>query len=105
MPKPEAPNVTAQEYRQLIRNFRAVAGVSFITILVGAIFYHAVENLSWINSFYLCVMTLATVGYRDVTPHTNLGKIFTMFYVLLGIGIIATLANLGLKRAFIRRPK
>lgn len=94
------------EYEQIIRNFRIAVALSFVTVLVGAIFYHMVEDLSWIDSIYLCVITLATVGYGDITPHTDAGKIFTVFYVLLGIGIIATLANLTLKRAMAgRRPK
>jgi voltage-gated potassium channel Kch len=94
------------EYRRITRSFRAAAIVSFVTILGGSIFYHLVEDLSWIDSVYLSVITLATVGYGDITPHTNAGKIFTIFYVLFGIGIIAALANLMLRRAAIRRrPK
>ena len=92
-----------EEYQRVVLYFRAVLALSFFVILIGAVFYHLVEKLSWIDSFYLSVITLATVGYGDITPHTNAGKIFTIFYVLIGIGIIATLANLLLRRAFIRR--
>lgn len=34
------------------------------------------------------VVTLATVGYGDFTPKTDAGKLFTVLYVLIGVGIL-----------------
>lgn len=87
------------EYEKIVRYFRIVIAVSIVVISVGTIFYHLVEKLSWIDSVYFCSMTLATVGYGDITPHTNAGKIFTIFYVFTGVGIIGALVNLTLRRA------
>lgn len=71
-----------------------------ITVLgVGVVFYHHVENLSWLDSLYFCVITLTTIGYGDITPHTDAGKIFTIFYVIVGIGILAAVINYLLRRA------
>jgi voltage-gated potassium channel Kch len=39
------------------------------------------------------VVTLATVGYGDFVPTTPLGKIFTIFYILVGITIFIALAR------------
>lgn len=61
---------------------------AFITLITGTVFYHIVESLTWVDSFYFSVVTLATVGYGDITPHTDLGKLFTAFYILIGVGII-----------------
>lgn len=94
-----------QEYKQVIRNFRVAAGISIAAILIGAVFYRRVEDLSWIDSIYLCVITLTTVGYGDITPQTDAGKIFTIFYILTGIGIIATMINLSVKRAWVKRRR
>ena len=33
-------------------------------------------------------MTLTTIGYGDIVPRTDLGKIFTSFYALFGIGVM-----------------
>ncbi len=95
--------VTKKEYLVNQKNFR-IAGVIALSVLAtGTIFFHFVEGLKWLDAFYFSTITLTTVGYGDITPHTDVGKLFTVFYVLIGIGIIATFANLFLKNAISRR--
>ncbi len=79
----------------------ALTGV--IVILIGVIFYHQVESLSWLDSLYFCVITLTTIGYGDIVPRTDAGKIFTTFYVVIGIGIFAAVINYLIKRAAMQR--
>lgn len=95
--------ISREEQKQLLKYFRIAAGLALTAIIVGAVFYHYVEDLSWVDSVYFCVVTLATVGYGDITPTTDIGKIFTIFYILLGVGIIATFINLALRRAVLVR--
>ena len=86
-----------------IRRFRAIASSAIIILITGTIFYHFVEHLRWLDSLYFCVMTLATIGYGNFVPQTTIGKIFTMLYVLVGIGIFAALINNFLKTGLARR--
>lgn len=79
--------------------FKVVAVLALIMLSGGAVFYHFVEGWSWIDSFYFCTVTLATVGYGDFTPTTDIAKIFTIFYILIGIGIIFAFASLLVRRA------
>lgn len=95
----QAEKEAKEEYMKIRHRFRVVGGVAITTLVVGATFYHYVEDLSWIDSFYFCTITLTTIGYGDITPHTDTGKLFTIFYVLVGIGIIASFANLLLQNA------
>ena len=46
------------------------------------------EEQTYLDALYFSVMTLATVGYGDLAPQTALGKLFTIIYVLIGVGII-----------------
>ena len=82
-----------------LRNFwrdpagRAVLGVAATVIGAGTLFYRLVEDLSWIDGLYFCVITLATVGYGDITPDTTAGKVFTMVYAVVGIGVFVALVS------------
>ncbi len=59
----------------------------------GTIIYRLIEGWSWIDSLYFCVITLTTVGYGDYSPQTDGGKLFTIFYIMLGIGLILSFIN------------
>lgn len=36
------------------------------------------------------VTTIATVGYGDITPSTDIQRIYTIFVIMLGAGVYAT---------------
>lgn len=91
------------EYKKINLYFRYAALLSLIAIMGGTIFYHFIEKWTILDSIYFCVVTLSTVGYGDITPKTALGKIFTIFYILAGIGIIAATVNLLVRRAAVKR--
>ncbi len=73
----------------------------FVTIIlgIGTIFYRYAEQWTWINSFYFSAVTLTTVGYGDLSPATDIGKLFTVFYLFLGIGGIVAFINVIAKHA------
>lgn len=83
------------------RAFAAALFVTFlITILAGAIVYeveHSVQPDKFDTMFramYWAVITLASVGYGDISPITPIGQMFTMFLAILGIGIVALPAGI-----------
>jgi len=59
-----------------------------ILLIIGTAFYSNVENLSLVDAFYFSGSTLTTLGYGDIVPTTDAAKIFTVFYVLIGIGVV-----------------
>jgi len=68
--------------------FVSLSSLTLAAIGSGTVFYWLVEDLSPVDSLYFSVMTLATVGYGDYAPQTVAGKLFTVVYVLLGVGIL-----------------
>lgn len=71
-----------------------ILGLFFLLcILVGVSFYHLVEKMSFIDSFYLTSVTLTTVGYGDVAPQTDLGKIFTSIFSFVGVATFLGFAS------------
>jgi hypothetical protein len=60
-------------------------------LLLGALVYHWLEGWSYLDALYFCVITLATVGYGDLTPTTPAGRLFTIVYVINGVVILLAL--------------
>ncbi|MDD5693109.1 MAG: potassium channel family protein [Patescibacteria group bacterium] len=73
------------------------AGGAVITLLViGTVFYHYLEKWSWISSLYFTVVTMATVGYGDLHPTTDISRLFTIFFILFGVTIaVASITFIG----------
>lgn len=85
------------------RNFRLLAVAALGMIALGTLMMHYLEKLSWVNAMYFSVVSLTTVGYGDIVPTTDNGKLFVCFYLLAGIGIIAAFASNLVKGAVARR--
>lgn len=66
----------------------------FVFLVGGTVFYHNVEGLEIVDAIYLSAMTLTTVGYGDFTPQTDVGKLFTSVYALLGICVFFGFAGM-----------
>lgn len=75
-----------KEYRDLMLTTWVILGIGTVT-------YHFIEGWNWIDSLYFSVITLTTIGYGDFSPQTDFGKVFTMVYILIGLGIILTFIN------------
>ncbi len=64
-----------------------------VTLGIGTIFYAQVEGWSLLDSLYFSVITLSTIGYGDISPVTSVGRLFTIFYVIVGVGILLGFIN------------
>lgn len=55
----------------------------FTAVILGATGFHFIEDLSWLDSFYMAAQTVTTVGYGDL-PVKTVGKIFDIVFMLTG---------------------
>jgi hypothetical protein len=75
------------------KEYRDLLITTTIIIAVGSVVYHYLEGWTWIDCIYFSVITLSTIGYGDFSPATTGGKLFTIFYIVIGIGIILSFIN------------
>ncbi|MGG0655097.1 potassium channel family protein [Rummeliibacillus pycnus] len=71
------------------KEFQVLFVLTGLTLSIGTTFYSTIEGMRVIDALYFSVVTLTTVGYGDFSPQTDFGKIFTIFYIFIGIGLIA----------------
>lgn len=74
------------EYRDLLIT-------TIVILMVGTLTYHYLEGWSVVDSLYFSVVTLTTIGYGDFSPQTDAGKMFTIIYIIAGIGMILSFIN------------
>ena len=75
------------------KQYRDLLLTTIIIIGFGSTIYHYLEGWSWVDSIYFSVITLTTIGFGDFAPSTAGGKIFTIFYIVIGIGVILSFVN------------
>ena len=84
---------------------RAILGIALTMIGTATVFYRFVEDLRWVDSLYFSVITISTVGYGDISPETVAGKLFTMVYVVTGIGVfVAAVSTIGHHLLAVKEP-
>lgn len=57
-----------------------------MVILIGTIGYNIIEGWSILDSLYMTVITIFTVGFREINTPSIAGQIFTIFIILSGAG-------------------
>ncbi|MGQ9835217.1 MAG: potassium channel family protein [Thermoanaerobaculaceae bacterium] len=62
-------------------------------LALGTVGYHLIEGARLWDAFYMTVITLTTVGYREVFPLSPAGQGFTAALLLVGLGLIFVLAT------------
>ena len=72
---------------------KALPFVAGALVLTGTLFYWRIEDWTVIEALYFSVVTLTTVGYGDFTPTTVEAQIFTIIYILTGLGILVALLS------------
>jgi len=90
---------TGTLYKAMEREWPVIAASTFIMLLLvvltaslGYLFEHEAQPDKFENipqSIYWAVVTLASVGYGDISPVTPVGRLMTIIMALVGIGIFA----------------
>ncbi len=74
--------------KRAIRRVVAIGTLLVFFTIFGTIGFHTIERWSWFDSLWMVVITFSTVGYGEVHPLSHGGRIFTMFLIASGVGLV-----------------
>ena len=98
----------------LYRNFKLVIWLLPVLLFVGMSGYVIIEGYSWIDAFFMVIITISTVGYGEVKELSNAGKIYSAILIIINVGVFAYLLSVFshyiiqgayFKKAFLRKMK
>jgi voltage-gated potassium channel len=69
-----------------LRRFRLPAALLAVVIVYGIAGYMLIEQWNLLDAFYMTIITISTVGYKEVQPLSNTGEIFTSTLIVVGVG-------------------
>ncbi|MFD1470099.1 potassium channel family protein [Hymenobacter caeli] len=72
---------------------RLALGLTLVSLGAGLAGFRGIEHLSWANAFYMTVTTISTVGFGEVHPFSEAGRIFVAFYILFNLLVTAYLVS------------
>ena len=67
--------------------------LAFVVLVTGILGYMVIEDWSFLDSFYMTVISLTTVGYGETHPLSTEGRLFTLFLIMVGVGLVLMLVT------------
>ena len=82
-----------KKYRRLRQELIGGIFALVSVFLIGTLWYALVEKWSWLDAAYMTISTLATVGFGEINPLGQRGRIFTMALIIMGLMTIGYIVN------------
>ena len=67
------------------RRIRIAVILLLLTLAVGTVGFAIVEGMTWFDAFYMTVITISTVGFSEIKPLSDFGRLITIFIISTGI--------------------
>ena len=78
--------------------YKIALAAAVLLMVTATIVYRIAEDWSWVDSFYFSAIAVTTVGFGDLSPTTDVTKLFTVFYIFVGISLLGAVLNEWLRR-------
>ena len=77
------------------RTIKTGVGLIFSVLLAGTVGYHLLEGMNFLDSLYMTVITISTVGFKEVGTESlsAAGKVFTMGLIITSLGTLAYIGS------------
>ena len=79
--------------KHFIQTFGQPAAVLMLLLFGGSFGYHLLEDWDFLDSIYMTLITITTVGFGEVRPLDAPGKLFTIFLLMGGVLFYALTIN------------
>jgi voltage-gated potassium channel len=73
----------------LLQRLIIVSSIFFGLLVLGTAGYVLLEGWPVIDAFYMTVITISTVGFGEIGPMSNIGRLFTAVLIVSGVGAAA----------------
>lgn len=81
--------IAGHSTHRVLRNTYMVLLVLVGVLLIGVTGYYFIEDYNLLESFYMTVITISTVGFKEVRPLSPAGQLFTSFLIIGSFGTFA----------------
>ncbi len=73
------------------RTLKIGVGLLLSVVAFGTVGYHLIEGMNFLDSLYMTVITVSTVGFKEVgsEPFSPQGKVFTIILIIMSLGSLA----------------
>lgn len=75
--------------QQTSRTFRIAIALVFLVFVIGLLGFHFIEGYGFIDSLYMTVLSVSTVGFEVIRPLSPQGKLFVSFLIIFSLGNFA----------------
>jgi len=66
----------------------------FFLLVTGILGFVTLENFTFVEAWYMTIITMATVGFEEVHPLSNVGMLFTSFLIIFSFGTFAYVGSM-----------
>lgn len=70
------------------RRLAFLAGALLLVLTIGTVGYWLIEDWGFLDSLFMTVVTVSTVGYSEVHPLSDAGRVFSIFLIIGGVGLV-----------------
>lgn len=71
-----------------LRNVKLLVVAILLLMIIGMVGFHLIEGWPLFDGFYMVLTTFTTIGYQEVHPLSHAGRIFNLFLITMGVGLV-----------------
>jgi hypothetical protein len=82
-------NLLSMDSLSLRSKILLATGLIMIPIAIGVLGYILIEEVRFLDALYMTIITVTTIGYGEIFPLSDAGRVFTICLILGNLGIFA----------------